>query len=334
MLREVGIRNSSPLLSKPHLAQNIDVQPFPLQSYHVQTFQLEEGWPILWNNGKNWQTTSWSFLSSKTGSRSLLSQFLPYRSSSKTESIFLPVIARRNRRASQEMGSGRFRNPGTPRFYSRLFLVPKKNGRLRPVIDPSLLNQYINEHHFKVETVHSVRQSIRANDLAVSIDLTDAYLHVPIHPISRKYFRFVFEHQVFQFTALPFGMSLSPYIFMQLMNVVAAHLRIRAVSLFPNLDDWLIRDLIRNRLISHTKYTLQMVQNLGFIPNLNKSNWIPTQRYTFIGMVFLTQQEIVRVPADRVKDLILTIKTFLSQVSHELSFLFWANSLQQQIWLF
>ena len=108
-------------------------------------------------------------------------------------------------------------------------------------------------------------------------------------------------------------MSLSPYIFMQLMNVVAAHLRIRVVSLFPYLDDWLIRDLICNRLISHTKYTLQMVQNLGFIPNLNKSDLIPAQRFTFIGMEFLTQQEIVRVPADRVKDLILTIKIFHSQ---------------------
>ena len=45
---------------------------------------------------------------------------------------------------------------------------------------------------------------------------------------------------------------------------------------FPYLDDWLIRDLIRNRLISHTKYTLQMVQNLVFIPNLKKSDLIPT----------------------------------------------------------
>ena len=76
------------------------------------------------------------------------------------------------------------------------------------------------------------------------------------------------------------------------MNVVAAHLRIRAVSLFSYLDDWLMRDLIRNRLISHTKYTLQMVQNLGFIPYLNKSDLIPAQRFTFIGMEFLTQQEI------------------------------------------
>ena len=110
---------------------------------------------------------------------------------------------------------------------------------------------------------------------------------------------------------LPFRMSLSPWIFTKLMNVIAAHLRLHAVSLFPYLDDWLIRDLIRNRLISHTKYTLQMVKNLGFIPNLKKSDLIPTQEFTFIGMEFLTHQNIV--PADRVKALILIIKTILSQ---------------------
>ena len=93
-------------------------------------------------------------------------------------------------------------------------------------------------------------------------------------------------------------MSLSPWIFTKLMNEIAAHLRLHAVSLFPYLDNWLIRDLIRNRLISHTKYTLQTVQNLGFIPNLEKSDLIPTQEFTFISMEFLTQQKIVRVPAN------------------------------------
>ena len=80
--------------------------------------------------------------------------------------------------------------------------MPKKNGKLHLVIDLSLLNHYIDKQHFKMETVKSVRQSIMDNDWAVSIDLTDAYLHVPIHPISRKYLRFVYDHQVFKFTAL------------------------------------------------------------------------------------------------------------------------------------
>ena len=73
------------------------------------------------------------------------------------------------------------------------------------------------------------------------------------------------------------------------MDVIALHLRQHAISVFPYLDDWLIRDLIRNRLLYQTKYCLQVVQDLGFIPNLNKSELIPAQNFTFIGMEFLTQ---------------------------------------------
>ena len=200
----------------------------------------------------------------------------------------------------------RVRNPGTPGFYSRIFLVPKKNGNLVPVIDLSLLNQYINKH-FKMKTVKSVRQSIMANNWAVSIDLMDAYLHVLIHPISTNYLWFVFEHQVFQ--------SVDFHTMNECNN---STLMTSAVPRFPYLDNWLIRGLIHNRLISHTKYTLQTVQNLGFIPNLKKSDLIPTQQFIFIGMEFLTQQEIVRVPADWVKALILTIKTILSQTLNKI----------------
>ena len=172
--------------------------------------------------------------------------------------------------------------------YSWLFLVPKKNGKLYPVKDLSLLNQYIRKEPFKMETVKSVRQSILVNYWAVSIDLTDAYLHVPIHPQSRKYLWFIFKDQVFQFTALPFGMSLSPWIFTKLMEVIADHLGQPTFSLFLYLDDWLIKDLrvIRNRLVSHTIYCLQTVQSLGFIPNLKKSDLIPAQKFTFIRMKF------------------------------------------------
>ena len=46
-------------------------------------------------------------------------------------------------------------------------------------------------------------------------------------------------------------MSLNPWIFTKLMDVITAHMRQCAIKLFPYLDNWLIRDLIRNRLISH-----------------------------------------------------------------------------------
>ena len=206
----------------------------------------------------------------------------------------------------------RVQNPETPGFYSRIFLVPKKNGKFRLILDLSLLNRYIEKQAFKMETVKSVRRAIRLNDWAVSIDLTDAYLHVPIHRQSRKYLRFVHEDQVYHFSALPFGMSLSPLIFSKLMDVIAAFLCQRAISVFPYLDDWLIKNLIHNRLITQTKICIQTIQSLGFLPNLKKSDLFPAQKFTFIGMEFLTQQNLVRVPADRVQNLILTIKKIMS----------------------
>ena len=206
----------------------------------------------------------------------------------------------------------RVQDPGTPSFYSWIFLVPKKNGKLHLIIDLSLLNRYIKKQSFKMETVKSVRQAIRLDDWAVSIDLTDAYLHVPIHHQSRKYLRFVHEDQVYHFTALPFGMSLSPLIFSKLMDVIAAFLRQRAISVFLYLDDWLIKNLIRTRLITRTRFCIQIIQSLGFLLNLKKSDLVPSQKFTFIGMEFMMQQNLVRVPTDRVQNLFLTIKKFLS----------------------
>ena len=107
-------------------------------------------------------------------------------------------------------------------------------------------------------------------------------------------------------------MFLSPLIFSKVMDVIAAFLRQRAISVFPYLDDWLIKNWIRNRLITQTRFCIQTIQSLGFLPNLKKSDLFPSQKFIFIGMEFLTQRNVVRVPTDRVQNLLLTIKKFLS----------------------
>ena len=74
----------------------------------------------------------------------------------------------------------------TPGFYSRLFLVPKKSGKMRPVIDLCVLNQHLIVRHFKMETNRSIRGSIHLGMWTTSLDLTDAYFHIPISPKFRK----------------------------------------------------------------------------------------------------------------------------------------------------
>ena len=69
-------------------------------------------------------------------------------------------------------------------------------------------------------------------------------------------------------------------------SIAPASMRHPSISLHRHLA--YKRSLIRNRLISHTKYCLQTVQSLGFIPNLKKSDLISAQKFVFIGMKFLT----------------------------------------------
>ena len=88
-------------------------------------------------------------------------------------------------------------------FYSRLFLVPKSHQRWRPVIDLSRLNTFLLIERFKMETPESIRASLIPGEWVSSIDLSDAYLQIPIHPNSKKYLRFCHKSPVFQVTSLP-----------------------------------------------------------------------------------------------------------------------------------
>jgi hypothetical protein len=65
----------------------------------------------------------------------------------------------------------------TSGFYSRLFLVPKKTGGMRPVIDLPILNSYLSVPHFKMETNRSIRACILPGILTTKLDLLACRLH-------------------------------------------------------------------------------------------------------------------------------------------------------------
>ena len=92
-------------------------------------------------------------------------------------------------------------------FYNRLFLVPKPNGKWRPILDLSQLNLFLSTGTFKMETQETIRLSLKTGKWVTSLDFSDAYFHIPIAPRLRKYLRLFLFHQTFQFTALPFGLA-------------------------------------------------------------------------------------------------------------------------------
>ena len=47
-------------------------------------------------------------------------------------------------------------------FYSNLFLVPKKNGQMRPVINLKRLNEWVSTEHFKMEGIQTLKDILQS----------------------------------------------------------------------------------------------------------------------------------------------------------------------------
>ena len=66
----------------------------------------------------------------------------------------------------------------------------------------------MNTKKFHMATLKDVKLSLRDGDWAVSLDLKDAYLHVPIQ--RRQFLRFCYKGSGYQFRYVPFDLSMAP----------------------------------------------------------------------------------------------------------------------------
>ena len=65
-------------------------------------------------------------------------------------------------------------NDETDQFISTIFIVPKPNGKFRPIINLKYLNNFVTYEHFKQETFSVVKDLVQRNDYFTSVDLRDS----------------------------------------------------------------------------------------------------------------------------------------------------------------
>ena len=195
-------------------------------------------------------------------------------------------------------------------FYSRYFLVKKKGGGLRPILDLRALNKYLKRFRFKMLTAASLVRSLRQGDWFTSIDLKDAYFHIPIYPPHRKFLRFGFEGKVYEYTVLPFGLSLSPRVFVKCTQAAVAPLRQRGVRIATYIDDWLTLATSRQEALFHTRQVVDLLSSLGFTINYTKSVLVPTQVIDYIGISLDSRSFTARLSQERIESFLKCVAQF------------------------
>ncbi len=194
-------------------------------------------------------------------------------------------------------------------LFSPYFIVPKKGGGLRPILDLRVLNRALHKLPFKMLTQKRIFGCIRPLDWFAAIDLKDAYFHVSILPRHRPFLRFAFEGQAYQYKVLPFGLSLSPRVFTKVVEAALVPLREQGVRILNYLDDWLILAQSRRQLSAHRDLVLKHLSLLGLRVNWEKSKLVPTQRISFLGMEFDSVNQTARLTQERAQSVLNCFKT-------------------------
>lgn len=175
-----------------------------------------------------------------------------------------------------------------PGFISSIFLIPKKSGAWRPIINLKSLNSFVSKSHFKMEGVVTVRHSVRRGDWLAKLDLQDAYFSVPILPAHTNFLQFRWRGKTYKFLCLPFGLNVAPWAFTKLLRVVMATLRRQGIRVVIFLDDLLIIASSEEEASSAVLRVRSLLESLGFIISTSNSILSPSQSLEYIGLVINT----------------------------------------------
>ncbi|XP_070591368.1 CUE domain-containing protein 1 isoform X2 [Erythrolamprus reginae] len=167
------------------------------------------------------------------------------------------------------------------------------------ILNLKQLNVFIKYRRFHMHSLQTILPSIRTRDLLTSIDLKEAYLHVPVYPAHRKFLRFCSEGIHYQYKAMPFGLSSAPRTFTKLLDALTAHLRSHSIRLMAYLDDIIILSRSPGQAREDLSRTVRTLEDHGFTINLEKSQMVPATKLQHLGAIIDTMSGTVSLSPER-----------------------------------
>eukprot|EP00770_Monocercomonoides_exilis_P014290 MONOS_14236.1-p1 / transcript=MONOS_14236.1 / gene=MONOS_14236 / organism=Monocercomonoides_exilis_PA203 / gene_product=reverse transcriptase / transcript_product=reverse transcriptase / location=Mono_scaffold00961:9-743(-) / protein_length=245 / sequence_SO=supercontig / SO=protein_coding / is_pseudo=false len=183
---------------------------------------------------------------------------------------------------------------------NNVFLIKKKNGTWRQILDCRRLNAAVLRTHFKCDSERTVERILLKEDWAVTIDLHQAYYLLPVSENLKPYLAFRFLGKDYVFKGMPFGFVDAPRIFTHVMRKVTKEIRRRwHVRLVAYLDDLLILHQDQMHLRRITEEIVQFLESLGLLVNKEKSHLSASREFVYLGYRWNTEIMEVQLKEDR-----------------------------------
>lgn len=169
-----------------------------------------------------------------------------------------------------------------------------------------------------MQDLRTTLKLILPDHFMASIDLQDAYFLIPIDESSRKYLRFQFQDNIFEFTVLPFGLCTSPYVFTKLMKPVMSQLRSQGLISVDYLDDILLIGNTYEKCYKNVQITRKLLESLGFILNEKKCKLFPSKYCRFLGFEINSHEGTISLPEDKKLKIIGLLEKVLNRPDYKI----------------
>ena len=187
---------------------------------------------------------------------------------------------------------------------SPIFLVRKPDGSFRLILNLKEFNETVQYEHFKMENLNSASEMITPGCYMASVDLRHAYYSVPIKPTFRKYLKFRWRGQLYQYTCFANGLCNCPRFFTKLLKPVYGNLRSKGFLSAAFIDDCYLQGATFQECKENVQETVKLFESLGFIIHQEKSVLTPCKRIKYLGFWLDSERMSVTLPTDRAKKLI------------------------------
>ena len=142
----------------------------------------------------------------------------------------------------------------------------------------------------------TIKNLLSPDDFMVSIDLHNAFHSISLHTDSQHLVVFEFENCRYNFNAIPFGLTSAPRVFTKVLRPVISFLRNCGIKITSYLDDIFICGPSYDKVKSDLKFTLDLLINLGFSINWNKSHLTPSQNICHLGYIWNSRNCTINLP--------------------------------------
>ena len=180
-----------------------------------------------------------------------------------------------------------------------MFLVPKKDGDARPVVDLRLVNEIMVDNRNPMPCIDDIMNYLSKARIFSKIDLANAYNLIRIREGDEWKTAFVCHLGQFEFTVMPFGIKTAPAIFQSMMNEIFSDLL--GVTVLIYLDDILIFSENEGDHVENVREVLKRLKVNRLLAKLKKCLFHVSE-VEFLGYVVSTDG--VKVAEDKVSTIV------------------------------